>query len=99
MYKGTSNVFKFLVTCPFAKIVIIFIKGIYDGVFINNIVVNNLVSWSNLYSCMGNACVLINIGTGAEFDLTKDNIINSTLYLDKIEELYNNMLNEYQSRK
>ena len=34
-----------------------------------------------------------------EFDLTKDNIINSTLYLDKIEELYNNMLNEYQSRK
>ena len=34
-----------------------------------------------------------------EFDLTKDNIINSTFYLDKIEELYNNMLNEYQSRK
>jgi dTDP-4-dehydrorhamnose reductase len=37
-----------------------------------NIVVNNLVSWSNLYSCMGDACALINIGTGAEFDLTKD---------------------------
>jgi len=34
-----------------------------------------------------------------EFDLTKDNIIKSTLYLDKVEELYNNMLNEYQSRK
>ena len=34
-----------------------------------------------------------------EFDLTKDNIIISTLYLDKVEELYNNMLKEYQSRK
>jgi hypothetical protein len=34
-----------------------------------------------------------------EFDLTKDNIIKSTLYLDKVEELYNNMLKEYQSRK
>jgi hypothetical protein len=34
-----------------------------------------------------------------EFDLTKENIINSTLYLDKVEELYNNMLKEYQSRK
>jgi hypothetical protein len=34
-----------------------------------------------------------------EFDLTKDSIINSTFYLDKIEELYNKILNEYQSRK
>ena len=34
-----------------------------------------------------------------EFDLTKDNIIKSTLYLDKVEELYNNLLKEYQSRK
>jgi hypothetical protein len=34
-----------------------------------------------------------------EFDLTKESIINSTLYLDKVEELYNNMLKEYQSRK
>ncbi len=34
-----------------------------------------------------------------EFDLTKDTIIKSTLYLDKVEELYNNVLNEYQSRK
>jgi len=34
-----------------------------------------------------------------EFDLTKENIINSTLYLDKVEELYNSMLQEYQSRK
>lgn len=34
-----------------------------------------------------------------EFDLTKDTIIKSTMYLDKVEELYNNMLKEYQSRK
>ncbi len=34
-----------------------------------------------------------------EFDLTKESIINSTLYLDKVEGLYNNMLKEYQSRK
>ena len=34
-----------------------------------------------------------------EFDTTKEVIINSTLYLDKIEELYNNILKEYESRK
>ena len=33
------------------------------------------------------------------FDLTKENIISLTVYLDKIEELYNNTLKEYQSRK
>ena len=34
-----------------------------------------------------------------EFDLTKESIINSTIYLDKVEELYNNVLKEYESRK
>jgi hypothetical protein len=34
-----------------------------------------------------------------EFDATKEVIINSTLYLDKVEELYNNILKEYESRK
>jgi predicted RND superfamily exporter protein len=34
-----------------------------------------------------------------DFDLTKENIISLTLYLDKVEELYNNTLNEFQSRK
>ena len=34
-----------------------------------------------------------------DFDLTKENIINLTLYLDKVEELYNNTLKEFQSRK
>jgi hypothetical protein len=34
-----------------------------------------------------------------DFELTKQSIINSTLYLDKIEELYNKFLSEYQNRK
>jgi len=33
-----------------------------------------------------------------DFELTKDNIIKSTLYLDKVEELYNNVLKVYQDR-
>jgi predicted ATP-grasp superfamily ATP-dependent carboligase len=33
-----------------------------------------------------------------DFDLTKNNIIGLTLYLDKVEELYNKSLEEYQSR-
>ncbi len=32
------------------------------------------------------------------FESTKQNIINLTYYLDKVEELYNLTLNEYQSR-
>ena len=34
-----------------------------------------------------------------DFELTKENIINLTIYLDKLEELYNNTLKEFQSRK
>lgn len=34
-----------------------------------------------------------------EFDMIKENIINTTLYLDKVEELYNNTLKEFESRK
>ena len=34
-----------------------------------------------------------------EFDITKESIINSTIYLDKVEELYNTILKEYESRK
>jgi hypothetical protein len=33
-----------------------------------------------------------------DFEMTKTNILNLTLYLDKVEELYNNILKEYQSR-
>jgi hypothetical protein len=34
----------------------------------------------------------------ADFDFTKDSIIKSTIYLDKIEELYNKVLKIYQER-
>lgn len=33
-----------------------------------------------------------------EFESTKQNILGLSLYLDKIEELYNNLLKEYQER-
>ena len=33
-----------------------------------------------------------------DFELTKETIINSTRYLDKVEELYNNTLKVYQDR-
>ena len=33
-----------------------------------------------------------------DFDFTKDNIIKQTIYLDKLEELYNNILKIYQER-
>jgi hypothetical protein len=33
-----------------------------------------------------------------DFDLTKNNIIGLTVYLDSVEELYNKTLEEYQSR-
>lgn len=33
-----------------------------------------------------------------DFELTKDSIIKSTLYLDKVEELYNRVLKTYQER-
>jgi hypothetical protein len=34
----------------------------------------------------------------SDFEDTKQNIINSTIYLDKLEELYNNTLTIYQER-
>jgi hypothetical protein len=34
-----------------------------------------------------------------EFDKVKQNIIDMTFYLDKIELLYNNTLKEYQNRQ
>jgi hypothetical protein len=33
-----------------------------------------------------------------DFEIVKKNIIDQTIYLDKVEELYNNILKEYQSR-
>lgn len=34
----------------------------------------------------------------SDFDLVKKNIIDQTIYLDKLEEIYNNILKEYQNR-
>ncbi len=34
-----------------------------------------------------------------EFEITKEQIINTTYYLDNIEMMYNNTLKEYQNRK
>lgn len=34
-----------------------------------------------------------------EYDITKKNIINLTYYFDKIEETYNSLLEEFESRK
>jgi hypothetical protein len=34
----------------------------------------------------------------SDFEFTKDSIIKSTLYLDKVEELYNRVLKAYQER-
>jgi len=34
-----------------------------------------------------------------DFEQLKKNIIESTYFLDKLEELYNNILKEYQDRK
>jgi ribosomal protein S17E len=33
-----------------------------------------------------------------DFEETKEKIINLTFYLDKVEELYNSILKEYQNR-
>ena len=34
----------------------------------------------------------------SDFESTKQTIINTTLYLEKLEELYNNVLKAYQER-
>lgn len=34
----------------------------------------------------------------SDFELTKESIIRSTLYLDKVEEMYNRILKTYQER-
>ena len=33
-----------------------------------------------------------------DFEVTKDNIIKQTIYLDKLEDVYNNILKIYQER-
>jgi hypothetical protein len=46
-----------------------------------------------------NELVEIMDALSSEFELTKENIIKLTYYIDNIEYLYNNVLKEYQNRK
>jgi len=34
----------------------------------------------------------------SDFEVTRENVIKETIYLDKLEELYNNILKVYQDR-
>lgn len=52
----------------------------------------------DLKSLPNNKLIEVMDALTTEFDLTKNNIIGLTLYLDKIEEFYNKSLDEYQSR-
>lgn len=52
----------------------------------------------DLKSLPNNKLIEIMDALTTEFELTKNNIIGLTLYLDKVEEFYNKSLDEYQSR-
>ena len=53
---------------------------------------------SNLKNLPNSELVKMMDTLSTTFDATKDNIISLTIYLDKVEELYNNTLKEYQIR-
>ena len=52
----------------------------------------------NLKSLPNNKLVEFMDLLSSDFESTKQTIINTTLYLDKLEELYNNVLKVYQER-
>ena len=52
----------------------------------------------NLKSLPNNKLVEFMDLLSSDFESTKQTIINTTLYLDKLEELYNNVLKSYQER-
>lgn len=52
----------------------------------------------NLKSLPNNKLVEFMDLLSSDFETTKQTIINTTLYLDKVEELYNNVLKVYQER-
>ncbi len=58
-----------------------------------------LTDLSDLKNLPNNKLVEIMDKLTTDFDTTKTNIINMTIYLDKVEELYNKTLSEYESRK
>jgi len=59
----------------------------------------NIIKQQSDLKSLPNSILVESLDTlSTEFELTKKNIINLTVYLDTVEELYNNTLKEYQSR-
>lgn len=59
---------------------------------------NIVKEMEDLKNLPNNKLVSIMDKLSSDFELTKNNIIGLTVYLDKLEELYNKTLKEYQSR-
>lgn len=60
----------------------------------------NIISQINNLNNFPNTVILNNLDLlSSEFEKTKNEIIQLTYHLDKIEELYNKTLKEYESRK
>ena len=53
----------------------------------------------NLKNLSNNSLVEFMDLLSSDFEVTKNNIIHQTFYLDKIEGLYNNILKVYEERK
>jgi hypothetical protein len=53
----------------------------------------------NLKNLPNNSLVEFMDLLSGDFEITKNNIIQQTFYLDKIEGLYNNILKVYEERK
>ena len=53
----------------------------------------------NLKNLSNNSLVEFMDLLSSDFEVTKNNIIQQTFYLDKIEGLYNNILKVYEERK
>jgi predicted ATP-grasp superfamily ATP-dependent carboligase len=58
-----------------------------------------LTDLSDVKNLPNNKLIEVMDKLATDFDMTKTNIINMTVYLDKIEELYDKTLAEYESRK
>ena len=60
----------------------------------------NIISeQKNLKNLSNNSLVEFMDLLSSDFEITKNNIIQQTFYLDKIEGLYNNILKIYEERK
>jgi len=59
---------------------------------------NILKEQSDLKNLPNSRLIEIMDKLSTDFDLTRTNIINLTMYLDSVEELYNKTLKEYEQR-